>query len=40
MVVGQATAQVEGDFGVNNIAVIAGDTAGNESAAGTTTLIL
>jgi chitinase len=40
VVVGQATAQVEGDFGVNNISVIAVDTADNESVPGTTTLSL
>jgi chitinase len=40
VVVGHATAQVEGDFGVNNIAVVAVDTADNESAPGTTTLIV
>jgi chitinase len=40
VVVGQASAEVEGDFGVNNIAVIAVDTADNESSAGTTTLNL
>ena len=40
VVVGQASAEVEGDFGVNNISVIAVDTADNESAPGTTTLNL
>ena len=40
VVVGQATAEVEAYFGVNNIAVIAVDTADNESAPGTTTIIL
>jgi len=40
VVVGQATAEVEGDFGVNTISVIAVDTADNESAPGTATLIL
>ena len=39
VVVGNTTAQVEVDFGVNNIAVIAVDTADNESAPGTITLI-
>jgi chitinase len=38
VVVGQASAEVEGDLGVNNISVIAVDTADNESSAGTTTL--
>jgi chitinase len=39
VVVGNATAVVEGDYGVtHNISVIAVDTADNESAAGTTTL--
>ena len=37
VVVGQASAEVEGDLGVNNISVIAVDTADNESSAGTTT---
>lgn len=37
VVVGKATAQVEVDFGVNDIAVIAVDTADNESFPGTTT---
>jgi chitinase len=40
IVVGQASAVVEGDFGVNNISVIALDTADKESAPGTTTLSL
>ena len=40
VVVGQASAEVEGDFGVNNISVIAVDTADNESSPGTTTLNL
>jgi hypothetical protein len=40
VVVGQASAVVEVDLGVNNISVIAVDTADNESAPGTTTLIL
>jgi chitinase len=40
VVVGKGTAEVEGDFGVNNIAVIAVDTADNESVPGTTTLNL
>jgi chitinase len=39
-VIGQTTTEVEGDFGANDIAVIAIDTANNESAPGTTTLIL
>ena len=39
VVVGRTTAQVESDYGVtNNIAVIAVDTADNESAPGTITL--
>jgi chitodextrinase len=40
VVVGQTTAVVEGDFGVNEIAVIAVDTADNESVPGTTTVVL
>jgi hypothetical protein len=40
VVVGDTTAQVEGDFGVNDIAVIAVDTADNESVPGTITLDL
>ena len=40
VVVGQATAEVEGDPGINNISVIAVDTADNESAPGSTTLNL
>ena len=40
VVVGDATAVVEGDYGVNNISVIAVDTADNESTPGTTTLNL
>lgn len=40
VVVGDTTAQVEGEFGVNDIAVIAVDTADNESAPGTITLNL
>ena len=39
VVVGNTTAQVELDFGVNTIAVIAVDTADNESAPGTITVI-
>jgi len=39
VVVGSATAQVEIEFGVNEIAVIAVDTADNESAPGTITVI-
>ena len=39
-VVGKASAEVEGDFGTNNISVVAVDTADNESAPGTTTLNL
>ena len=39
VVVGQATAEVEGEPGINSISVIAVDTADNESAPGTTTLI-
>jgi len=40
VVVGQTTAQVESDYGVNNdIAVVAVDTADNESAPGTVSLI-
>ena len=40
VVVGQATAQVESDYGVtNNIAIVAVDTADNESAPGTITVI-
>jgi len=40
VVVGKASAEVEGDLGVNNISVIAVDTADNESTPGTTTLNL
>ena len=40
VVVGKTTADVEGDFGVNNISVVAVDTADNESAPGTTTVSL
>ena len=40
VVVGKTSAEVEGDFGVNNISVIAVDTADNESSPGTTTLNL
>jgi len=40
VVVGQTTATVEGDFGVNTITVIAVDTADNESEPGTVTVIL
>jgi hypothetical protein len=40
VVVGQASAEVEGDFGVNTISVIAVDTADNQSVPGTTTLNL
>ena len=40
VVVGKASAEVEGDFGINNISVIAVDTADNESAPGTITLNL
>ena len=40
VVVGNATAQVEGDLGVNNIEVVAVDTADNESVPGTITVIL
>ena len=40
VVVGKAGAAVEGDFGLNNISVVAVDTADNESAPGTTTLSL
>ena len=39
VVVGNTTAQVETDFGVNEITVIAVDTADNESAPGTVTVI-
>jgi hypothetical protein len=39
IVVGNTTAEVESDLGVNNIAVIAVDTADNESVPGTITLI-
>jgi hypothetical protein len=39
-VVGKASVEVEGDLGVNNISVIAVDTADNESAPGTATVIL
>jgi hypothetical protein len=38
VVVGEAIAQVEADYGVSNISVIAIDTADNESIPGTTTL--
>ena len=38
VVVGSTTAEVEGDFGVNDIEVIAVDTADNESVPGTLTL--
>ena len=38
VVVGEAIAQVEADYGVNNISIIAVDTADNESTPGTTTL--
>ncbi|HEX6904232.1 MAG TPA: fibronectin type III domain-containing protein [Thermoanaerobaculia bacterium] len=40
VVVGDTTAQAEGDFGVNDIEVIAVDTADNESIPGTATLDL
>jgi chitinase len=40
VVVGRATAEVEADVGVNEIAVVAVDTADNESAPGTTTFNL
>jgi hypothetical protein len=40
VVVGRASAEVEGDPGVNDISVIAVDAADNESAPGTTTLNL
>jgi chitodextrinase len=40
VVIGQTSADVEADFGVNEIAVIAVDTADNESAPGTTTASL
>jgi chitinase len=40
VVVGQVSAEVEGDLGINDISVIAVDTADNESAPGTTTLNL
>jgi chitinase len=40
VVIGTAGAEVEGDVGVNNISVVAVDTADNESAPGTTTLNL
>jgi hypothetical protein len=40
VVVGQASAEVEGDLGINNISVIAVDTADNESSAGATQLSL
>jgi chitinase len=40
VVVGKAGVEVEGDLGVNNISVIAVDTADNESAPGTATVIL
>jgi chitodextrinase len=40
VVVGQTTAVVEADFGVNEIAIIAVDTADNESVPGTTTVVL
>ena len=40
VVVGKTTAQVESDYGVtNNISIIAVDTADNESAPGTITVI-
>jgi hypothetical protein len=37
-VVGHTSAEAEADFGVNEIAVIAVDTADNESVPGTTTV--
>jgi hypothetical protein len=40
VVVGTPTAQVEVDFGVNNITVIAVDTADNESEPGTITVVV
>jgi chitinase len=40
VVVGNTAAEVEGDFGANEIAVIAVDTADNESVPGTITVIL
>jgi chitodextrinase len=40
VVFGTVTAEVEGDFGLNNIAVVAVDTADNESLPGTTSLSL
>jgi chitodextrinase len=40
VVVGKTEAEVEGDFGVNDIEVIAVDTADNESSPGTTTVDL
>ena len=40
IVFGTTTAQVEIDYGVNNITVIAVDTADNESAPGTITLVV
>jgi chitodextrinase len=40
VVIGTTTAEVEAEFGVNDIAVIAVDTADNESAPGTVTIIL
>jgi chitinase len=40
IVIGGTTVEVEGEFGVNNLSVVAVDTADNESAPGTTTLIL
>jgi chitodextrinase len=39
VVVGMTTAQVESDYGINDIAVIAVDTADNESVPGTLTVI-
>jgi hypothetical protein len=40
VVVGQTSVEVEGDFGSNTITVIAIDTADNESAPGTITVVL
>ena len=40
VVIGNTSAEVEGEFGVNTISVIAVDAADNESPPGTTTLIL
>jgi chitinase len=40
VVVGQTSAEVEGEFGVNSVSVIAVDTADNESPPGSTTVIL